>query len=155
MAYGTVNDAGNQLVLALWERDPPRVTRATSPPSEEDGRFDALVDRGILLGAVIVGTALRVAALGSVGLNSDEAVYAGQAGSLAGNPHFTELFPVVRAHPLLFQLLASPLYRNGVPDLPGRYLSAASGWGRCFSSSCSADCSTVAARVRSRRCCSP
>lgn len=87
------------------------------------------LDLGVLAVAMLVGTALRVVQLGAVGVNSDEAVYAGQAASLAGNPHFVDIFPIVRAHPLLFQTLASPLYRNGVPDVPGRYLSALFGVG--------------------------
>ncbi|HEY5199608.1 MAG TPA: glycosyltransferase family 39 protein [Acidothermaceae bacterium] len=85
------------------------------------------LDRGILAFAVMIGIVLRVIELGKVGFNSDEAVYAGQAASLAGNPHYVGMFPIVRAHPLLFQMLASPLYRSGVHDVPGRYLSAAFG----------------------------
>ncbi len=87
------------------------------------------LDLGVLAVAMLVGTVLRVVQLGAVGVNSDEAVYASQAASLAGNPHFVDIFPIVRAHPLLFQTLASPLYRSGVPDVPGRYLSALFGVG--------------------------
>jgi hypothetical protein len=80
------------------------------------------------LGFVIgIAAVLRFVDLGGVGLNSDEAVYAGQAASLAGNPHFIQLFPVVRAHPLLMQLLMAPLYRSGVVDTPGRYVAATFG----------------------------
>jgi Dolichyl-phosphate-mannose-protein mannosyltransferase len=82
------------------------------------------VDFGIFSVAMVLGTVLRVIQLGAVGFNSDEAVYAGQSASLAGNPAYVNNFPVVRAHPLLFQLLASPFYRSGVHDVPGRYLSA-------------------------------
>lgn len=77
--------------------------------------------------ALLIAAVLRFVDLGRVGLNSDEAVYAGQAASLAGNPHFVGLFPVVRAHPLLTQVLMSPLYRAGHPDVPGRYVAAAFG----------------------------
>ena len=80
-----------------------------------------------LAGVVALAALLRFIDLGGVGLNSDEAVYAGQAASLAGNPHFVQLFPVVRAHPLLMQLLMAPLYRSGVVDTPGRYVAAAFG----------------------------
>jgi hypothetical protein len=76
---------------------------------------------------LIVASAFRFIDLGAVGLNSDEAVYAGQSASLAGNPHFTTLFPIVRAHPLLMQLVMAPLYRNGVVDTPGRYVAATFG----------------------------
>jgi hypothetical protein len=74
-----------------------------------------------------VAALLRFIDLGAVGLNSDEAVYAGQSASLAGNPHFTALFPIVRAHPLLMQLLMAPLYGSGVVDTPGRYVAATFG----------------------------
>ena len=89
----------------------------------------AAVEMGLLAFAAVSGAVLRFVNLGGVGLNSDEAVYAAQAASLAGNPHFTGLFPVVRAHPLLFQMLVSPFYRSGTPDVPGRYLSAMFGMG--------------------------
>lgn len=84
---------------------------------------------GLLTAALTLGSVLRLIELGKVGLNSDEAVYAAQAGSLSGNPHFTPLFPIVRAHPLLLQILISPMYRHGVPDVPGRYVSAVFGVG--------------------------
>jgi 4-amino-4-deoxy-L-arabinose transferase-like glycosyltransferase len=84
-------------------------------------------DLVLLTLAVAAGAVLRLAGLGAVGLNSDEAVYASQAGALAGNPWFTELFPIVRAHPLLFQIVISPLYSGGTPSETGRYVSAAFG----------------------------
>lgn len=96
---------------------------------EVPGTRDRAIDLGVLALGVVVGTVLRVVGLGAVGLNSDEAVYAGQAASLVGNPNFTENFPVIRAHPLLFQLIVSPLYRTGIPDVPGRYVNAIFGVG--------------------------
>lgn len=87
------------------------------------------VSLGVTLAALVLGGALRLVALGRVGLNSDEAVYAAQAASLAGNQHFSPLFPIVRAHPLLVQMLISPMYAHGVPDVPGRYVAAAFGVG--------------------------
>jgi hypothetical protein len=86
-------------------------------------------DLAVLGVALTLGAVLRFLNLGGVGLNSDEAVYAAQAASMAGNPNYTNLFPVVRAHPVLFQALISPFYRNGTPDVPGRYFSAAFGMG--------------------------
>lgn len=91
--------------------------------------WSARLDLVLLVVAVATGSALRLTGLDAVGLNSDEAVYASQAGSLAGNAHFTDLFPIVRAHPLLFQMLISPLYAHGAPDAPGRYVAAAFGVG--------------------------
>ncbi len=99
-------------------RSPLRLRVATVPPSA-----------AVLALALALGTALRFVRLGAVGLNSDEAVYAAQAASLTGNAHFTTIFPVVRAHPLLLQVLISPFYAHGVPDTPGRYVTAAFGLG--------------------------
>jgi 4-amino-4-deoxy-L-arabinose transferase-like glycosyltransferase len=94
---------------------------------ERTGAARSRPDLILLALAVVAGAAVRLIGLGSVGLNSDEAVYASQAGSLVGNPRFTELFPIVRAHPLLFQIVISPLYSGGTPTEAGRYVSAAFG----------------------------
>jgi hypothetical protein len=84
----------------------------------------------VLLGVVLLGgTALRLVALDARGFGSDEAVYAGQAAALAGDPALTPLFPVVRAHPLLVQGLLSLLYRGGTSELTGRLLVVAFGVG--------------------------
>jgi Dolichyl-phosphate-mannose-protein mannosyltransferase len=120
--------AGTLLSPAVWVRDVVRTSTERSANLERAARTRA-IELGILAVAVLIGTALRVVQLGSVGLNSDEAVYAGQSASLVGNPHFTDNFPVIRAHPLLFQLIASPFYRTGIPELPGRYLNAFFGVG--------------------------
>jgi hypothetical protein len=81
--------------------------------------------------AVLIGApalALRLWQLDALGLNSDEAVYAGQAASLARDPAFLPYFPVFRAHPLLFQALLSVPYRmDGVSSLTGRLLSVGFG----------------------------
>lgn len=84
-------------------------------------------DLVLLTLALATGAVVRLVGLGSVGLNSDEAVYASQAGSLAGNPRFTAFFPIVRAHPLLFQMIISPLYAGGTPGESGRYVAAVFG----------------------------
>ena len=76
------------------------------------------------LGASI---ALRVWQIDALGYNSDEAVYAGQAASIADDPKLQEFFPVFRAHPLLFQSILSIGYHFGVNDLFGRLVSAAVG----------------------------
>ena len=71
---------------------------------------------------------LRVWALGALGFNSDEAVYAGQGASLSRHQAFLPYFPVFRAHPLLFQSLLSFQYRFfGVSPIGGRLLSVACG----------------------------
>src|SRR5215210_586035 len=84
------------------------------------------------IAAVLVVTApallLRLWALDALGLNSDEAVYAGQAASLAGEDAFLPHFPVFRAHPLVFQSLLSVQYRIlGVSPIGGRLLAVAFG----------------------------
>ena len=107
----------------------PDVSRPSHIHDARRRRLNGAVDALILGVAVVLGTYLRVVDLGSVGVNSDEAVYAGQGASLAGNPAFVGNFPIVRAHPLLFQILISPFYSSDVPDLPGRYLAAAFGVG--------------------------
>jgi hypothetical protein len=67
---------------------------------------------------------LRLWQLNFYGLNTDEAIYAGQAASLAGDPRFIPYFPVFRAHPLLFHLLLSVDFRiQGVSPTAGRLLS--------------------------------
>jgi len=78
----------------------------------------------IVLGAAI---ALRVWQINALGYNSDEAVYAGQAASIAGDPKLEEFFPIFRAHPLLFQSVLSIGYHFGAGDLFGRLVSAAVG----------------------------
>lgn len=67
--------------------------------------------------AAILGVAafLRFWRLTSIGFNSDEAVYAGTAGSIAGDPSLRSMFPVFRAHPLLFQVILS-LTGSGRPS---------------------------------------
>jgi 4-amino-4-deoxy-L-arabinose transferase-like glycosyltransferase len=73
---------------------------------------------------------LRLWVINALGVNSDEAVYAGQAASLAREPAFLPYFPVFRAHPLMFQSLLSLEYRVfGVSALGGRLLSVAFGLG--------------------------
>lgn len=99
---------------------------AVAPPAAAARRSIPLgaPDIIVLSFAVLCAAVLRLINLGSVGLNSDEAVYASQSASLAGNPHFVDLFPVVRAHPLLMQVIMSPLYHRGVPDVAGRYVAS-------------------------------
>jgi 4-amino-4-deoxy-L-arabinose transferase-like glycosyltransferase len=75
----------------------------------------------------VIGGLLRVWQLDRLGFNSDEAVYAGQAASIAGHPDFTAIFPIFRAHPLLFQFVLALLYQGGVSDLAGRLLAVAFG----------------------------
>jgi hypothetical protein len=59
---------------------------------------------------------LRSWAIGSIGFNSDEAVYAGQAAALAGDPILSEFFTPFRAHPLLLQSALAVLFSVVGPD---------------------------------------
>jgi hypothetical protein len=70
---------------------------------------------------------LRVWRLDAMGFNSDEAVYAGQAASIANVPELEPFFPIFRAHPLLFQAIHSIGYHFGTGDLFGRLLAGAFG----------------------------
>jgi 4-amino-4-deoxy-L-arabinose transferase-like glycosyltransferase len=79
---------------------------------------------GIILA---LGAVLRLIGIGRIGYNADEAVYASQGASIAGVQGFTALFPVFRAHPLLFQALLSIIYSQGVSDAGGRMLAAGFG----------------------------
>ncbi len=82
---------------------------------------------GALVLIAVLAVLLRVWNLDALGFNSDEAVYAGQGASIAGNREFLPYFPVFRAHPLLFQSIVSIPYQWGVSPLIGRLLSAAFG----------------------------
>ena len=70
---------------------------------------------------------LRLWQLAAVGFNSDEAVYTGSAASLAGDGSLRTMFPVFRAHPLLFQVLLSLVLRVHDTDWTARALAAAIG----------------------------
>lgn len=76
--------------------------------------------RAALISILAVGSLLRLYALGAIGLNSDEAVYLGQAAALAKVPELSEFFPIFRAHPLLIQSILSLPMQLGTGDLGGR-----------------------------------
>ena len=78
---------------------------------------------------VVPSLLLRLWAVDALGVNSDEAVYAGQAASLARDPASLPFFPVFRAHPLLFQSLLSLQYRPRRHHVGGRLLAVAFGMG--------------------------
>lgn len=74
-----------------------------------------------------VAAFLRFWQLTRVGFNSDEAVYAGTAGSIAGDQSLRSMFPVFRAHPVLFQLALSLTGTGRPTDFAARALPAALG----------------------------
>jgi 4-amino-4-deoxy-L-arabinose transferase-like glycosyltransferase len=92
------------------------------------GMFDRrLRTRAALVIIVGVGGFLRLWELGRVGFNSDESVYTGQAASLIGDPQLRTLFPVFRAHPLVFPVLLALVLHTGVSDTTARVLPVAFG----------------------------
>ena len=80
-----------------------------------------------LVAVTAVGIGLRLWNINSLGYNSDEAVYAGQGAALASDPELTPFFPIIRAHPMLFQFLLSLVFHFGVNDLAGRLLAVGFG----------------------------
>jgi 4-amino-4-deoxy-L-arabinose transferase-like glycosyltransferase len=77
---------------------------------------------------LLVGGVARGWQLDAVGFNSDEAVYAGQAASISGDPTTLPYFPVFRAHPLLFHTTVSMVFEAfGVSDLSARLTAVAFG----------------------------
>jgi hypothetical protein len=80
-----------------------------------------------LAAILALAAGLRVWQLNSVGFNSDEAVYSGQGAALANDSGLDELFPIFRAHPLLFQTFLSFGWRLGLPGGFERFASVAAG----------------------------
>jgi 4-amino-4-deoxy-L-arabinose transferase-like glycosyltransferase len=69
----------------------------------------------------VLSLSLRLWNIGESGFNSDEAVYSGQAASLAGVEEFNQHFSLFRAHPLLLQFFVSIAFTLfGVSDIVAR-----------------------------------
>jgi hypothetical protein len=83
----------------------------------------------LVVAGVGVAAFLRLWQINHLGFNSDEAVYAGQAASIADDPKLKPFFPIFRAHPLLFQTILSIGYRFGTGDLFARLLADLFGLG--------------------------
>lgn len=79
---------------------------------------------GPLAAILVIALFFRFWQLAAVGFNGDEAVYTGTAASLAGDHALSTLFPVFRAHPLLFQTLLSVLLRVHETDWTARAFAA-------------------------------
>lgn len=79
--------------------------------------------------ALVLGLAIgiRVWGLNQIGFNTDEAVYAGQAAAIAQVPVLKDIFPVFRAHPLLFQFFLALLFNFGAGDFALRLFAVAIG----------------------------
>jgi 4-amino-4-deoxy-L-arabinose transferase-like glycosyltransferase len=88
----------------------------------------AVLTRSLILGLIIsLAIGLRVWGLNGTGFNTDEAVYAGQAAAIARDPILKDIFPVFRAHPLLFQFVLALLFHFGVTDIGARLIAVAVG----------------------------
>jgi len=93
---------------------------------------EVALSRVIVIMALAVGSFLRIWQINAMGYNTDEAVYAGQAATIAGVPVLKDIFPVFRAHPLLFQFMLSVVYKIHFSDLYGRLLAVAVSLGTVF-----------------------
>ena len=87
----------------------------------------AVANFAALVLILIAAVGVRVWRLNEIGYNTDEAVYAGQAAAISRDPTLKEIFPIFRAHPLLFQFMFAMLYGFGITDLAGRLLAVAIG----------------------------
>jgi dolichol-phosphate mannosyltransferase len=102
--------------------------RPATPEPPRPSFLSRLVYPGLPLAAVMALSAfLRFWQLTAVGFNSDEAVYTGSAASIAGNSPLAAMFPVFRAHPLLFQTLLSLVLRVHDTDWTARAFAAGIG----------------------------
>lgn len=81
---------------------------------------------------MILATGIRLWGVNQIGFNTDEAVYSGQAAAIAQVPVLKDIFPVFRAHPLLFQFLLALLFHFGVSDLAARLLAVLIGVATVF-----------------------
>jgi 4-amino-4-deoxy-L-arabinose transferase-like glycosyltransferase len=109
-------------------RVPVAVPAQVMPGPGAGRRAMAAIVSGIPLAAVLaVAAFLRFWQLAAVGFNGDEAVYTGTAASIAGDHSLSPMFPVFRAHPLLFQTLLSLVLRIHETDWTARAFPAAIG----------------------------
>jgi hypothetical protein len=102
--------SGNQAWTRLWSRDRESIARI-----------------GSVAFVMILAAGIRLWGLNQIGFNTDEAVYSGQAAAIAQVPVLKDIFPIFRAHPLLFQFLLALLFNFGISDLAARLLAVAIG----------------------------
>ncbi|MGB0384611.1 MAG: ArnT family glycosyltransferase [Ardenticatenaceae bacterium] len=105
-------------------------TKPTANPGEESPSTPQLKKQTawlLVAGAVLVGAFLRLWQINALGYNSDEAVYAGQGAAIARDPILQEIFPVFRAHPLLFQFVLAVAFSFGTSDILGRLVAVTVG----------------------------
>jgi hypothetical protein len=96
-----------------------------APAQVAEGTGRRWLATALPLAAILaVAAFFRFWQLTAVGFNGDEAVYTGTAASLAGDHALSTLFPVFRAHPLLFQALLSLVLRVHESDWTARAFAA-------------------------------
>ena len=86
-----------------------------------------LINVAMLVAILAIAVVVRVVYINQLGYNSDEAVYAGHGAAIAQVPILKDIFPVFRAHPLLFQFLIAVSHRFGSSDLLPRLISVVIG----------------------------
>ena len=92
-------------------------------------RTRRLLELAVLAGIVLLAIVLRFWDIDRFGVRGDEAIYSGQAATLAGDPDRLPYFAVFRAHPLVYQTTLALLYLAGLPDEAARWLVAVSSVG--------------------------
>ncbi len=115
-------DRDKEKELKIEAISPPRAAALTLSATSTK-----VVSWLIVLASVAAGAYLRLWQINAIGYNTDEAVYSGQAAAIAGIPGLKDVFPVFRAHPLLFQFILSLIYKYHFDDLVGRLLAVAVG----------------------------
>jgi 4-amino-4-deoxy-L-arabinose transferase-like glycosyltransferase len=104
------------------------VSRPVSRPASRSQASELQLAHVLALALVLLlATALRLINVNALGYNSDEAVYAGQAAALAQVPVLKDIFPVFRAHPLLFQFVLALVFAFNSADIVARLVSVAIG----------------------------
>jgi hypothetical protein len=102
--------SGSQLWTRLWSLDREAAARI-----------------GSVVFVLVLAAGIRLWGINQIGFNTDEAVYSGQAAAIAQVPVLKDIFPIFRAHPLLFQFVLALLFNFGISDLAARLLAVAVG----------------------------
>ena len=75
----------------------------------------------IIILIFVIAFTIRAYDLGKLAFNNDEAIYSGQAASLANYSEYQEQFSIFRAHPLLLQFMISiSFYFFGINEFTAR-----------------------------------
>jgi hypothetical protein len=130
-----VNWNGNRFEMRITNTLNVNETAFEQEAAKPQARFiinELVISRLILVLAMVSGLFLRIWQIDAMGFNTDEAVYAGQAAAIARVAGLKDIFPIFRAHPLLFQFLLSLVYRIHFSDVLGRLMSVIIGLGTIF-----------------------